>query len=103
MLFDDFGTFFAQGAENSAINDRFYKGSPTGLCSLRESRFPPAISRVSKIAEVHYRMLINIMLFDDLCILFAHGASKSSRNDRFYKGSEIVFHIVRESMFPKEC
>ena len=65
MLFDDFGVFFAQGAHKSSINDRFYKGSATGFCSLRESRFSPAISRVFKIAEVHHRMLINIMLFDE--------------------------------------
>ena len=37
--------------------------------------------------------------FDDLQCLFAKGASKSSKNDRFYKGSATAFCRVRKCTF----
>ena len=54
-------SFRARGSKSS-INDRFYKGSETGFCSLRESKFSLGMLRVWTFAEVHHRMLINVIV-----------------------------------------
>ncbi len=59
------------------MNGRFYRGSATVFCSLRGIRFSSAISRASKIAKVHNRMLIKILLFDDSGVFFAQGTQES--------------------------
>ena len=63
MLFDDSRYLFAKHTSKSAINDRFYKGSVTAFYRFRRCEFYQGISLFSIIAEVHYRMLINIMEF----------------------------------------
>ena len=63
MLLNDFGSIFTKSTSNSSINDRFYKGSVTAFWRLRNYMFLQGIVRVSNIAKVSHRILINIMVF----------------------------------------
>ena len=98
--FVHFGCLFAQGTSKSLINDRFYKGSDTVFCSWWESTFPPRNIKVSQRREGTSRNAYKPSSFQCFWCLFAKGASESSINDMFYRGSETVFCSWWESTFP---
>ena len=102
MLFNNFECLLGEGTPKWAINNMFYKGSASAFHQFWKHCFHQGISRLLNAAKVHHGVLINLKLFNDFECLFANWASKWSRNDRFYKGSEMVFYSVRESKFPKE-
>ena len=75
----NFECLFAKGASKSAMNDRFYKGSEAGFCSLHESNFPQGILRFPSMAKVHHRMLINMLVLPMNSKVFQHHMN-ASRN-----------------------
>jgi len=83
VVFNDFLCIFAQGASESSINDRFYKGSETVFWGLWETTFSQGISRFSCLPRRPWGNLKDFWILENI--------SSQNRLEGFLKDFQRIF------------